>query len=939
MSASTLAVAALCLLGGGGNIDAFLHPSPSSSSSSVATLVERRGATFPHGGRHAPARLDRLTSRFSSTVDEIEAALDEEEKSDGTPPETASEAAPADDDSEDSTSTAYKLELCDVPPASFEVTTVDDAGPSKSGPVHTLTINLGQPGHPDPIVIETGKIGRQASGAVTLTRGDSVLYATASRDKDTRDLDFLPLSVDHQERFSSAGLTSGAFNKRDGRPAEHEILVCRLIDRPLRPLIADGWRHETQLLSWVLSYDGERTCDPLAITASAAALWLSDVPLKKPVAAAMVGYVDGQLVMNPTLEQMEHSRLHLIVAGTVDAVLMIEGAADFLPEDLMVEAVAFGHEAIKLQCAGLEELAKVAGKEKKYDTIKTPPEGIQAAIDEAYAADVDKLYSGSMTKKELSEAQSALSKRVKEEMEEVFPDESGAVSAAYKDLMCRRIFQLGKTEGVRIDGRRLDEVRPIDSEAGLLPRVHGSALFTRGETQTVATATLGDSGMKQKIDKISGMTEKRFYLQYTFPPSCVGETGRVGAPGRREVGHGNLAERGELADDICLDLCFRPIFPRISRHLVSPALIPTLPTEADFPYTIRVESLVTESNGSSSMASVCGGCLALMDAGVPIKSPVAGIAMGMLLGDKSDVSDDNAVIVSDILGTEDALGTMDFKVAGDKEGITTFQLDIKCEGLTLETMARALDQAKEGRLHILGEMEKALAEPRAELPPTVAKVIMVKISQDSIGKVIGPGGKQIRALIEDFGLSNVNVDESGEVQISGYDASQMEKAKEMITKLTSGGGGGGGRGGRREPRPEYAGPPPEEGKVYEGKITGIHNFGVFVEILPGAEDGSTPALEGLCHVSELHVERVRNCEGFVRSMNTETIQVMYQGKNKQGKHQLSRKAVLESKGVKARGGGGGQQERRSAPAPPQPEMSQEEVDVIAQAIENASGST
>ena len=307
--------------------------------------------------------------------------------------------------------------------------------------------------------------------------------------------------------------------------------------------------------------------------------------------------------------------------------------------------------------------------------------------------------------------------------------------------------------------------------------------------------------------------------------------------------------------------------------------------------------------------------------------------MGMLLGDKSDVSDDNAVIVSDILGTEDALGTMDFKVAGDKEGITTFQLDIKCEGLTLETMARALNQAKEGRIHILGETEKALAEPRGELPPTVPKVIKVKISEDSIGKVIGPGGKQIRALIEDFGLSNINVDESGEVEISGYDTSQMEKAKEMITKLTSGGGGG--RGGRREPRPEYAGPPPEEGKVYEGKITGIHNFGVFVEILPGAEDGSTPALEGLCHVSELHVERVRNCEGFVRAMNVETLEVMYQGKNKQGKHQLSRKAVLESRGLNGRGGSGGQQERRSTP--PQPEMSPEEVDVIAQAIEKASG--
>eukprot|EP00581_Thalassiosira_minuscula_P014513 CAMPEP_0183712340 /NCGR_PEP_ID=MMETSP0737-20130205/7488_1 /TAXON_ID=385413 /ORGANISM="Thalassiosira miniscula, Strain CCMP1093" /LENGTH=871 /DNA_ID=CAMNT_0025940935 /DNA_START=904 /DNA_END=3517 /DNA_ORIENTATION=+ len=808
----------------------------------------------------------------------------------------------------------FKLVLEEVPPASHTVTTSTGAAPGGSGDVHTLTLHLGAPGHPDPIVIETGKIGRQASAAVTLTRGESVLYATASRDKDVRDVDFLPLSVEHTERFSSAGLTSGAFNKRDGRPAEHEILVCRLIDRPLRPLIDGGWRHDTQLLSWILSYDGVRTCDPLAITASAAALWLSDVPLRKPVAAALVGYVDGQLVLNPTLEQMKHSRLELTVAGTKDAVLMIEGAADFLPEELMIEAVAFGHEAIKVQCAGLEELGKAVGKEKKYDSIQQPPEGLQSTIDERYAAKIDEIYGGNLAKEDQSAASSNLSKLVVEEMEELYPEESSAVKDALKDLMCRRMFQKAKDTGKRIDGRALTEVRPIDSEAGLFPRVHGSALFTRGQTQVVATTTLGDSGMRQKIDRISGMEQKRFYLQYTFPPSCVGETGRVGMPGRREVGHGNLAER---------------------------ALIPTLPAEEDFPYTIRVESLVTESNGSSSMASVCGGCLALMDAGVPIKSPVAGIAMGMLLGDKGGVSDENAVIVSDILGTEDALGTMDFKVAGNKEGITTFQLDIKCEGLTLDTMAKALGQAREGRLHILGEMEKALKEPRGELPATVPKVMKLKIAEDSIGKVIGPGGRQIRALIEDFDLANIDVEETGDVQISGFDTEQMEKAKEMITLLTSGNGGkggGGGGGGGRGPRPEYTGPPAEEGKTYEGKITGIHNFGVFVEILPGAEDGSTPGLEGLCHVSELHVERVRNCEGFIRAMNTETLEVIYLGKNKKGQHQLSRKAVLEERGVRGRGGGGGgsrRVENNKPPSPPAPEMSKEEVDVIAQAIDNA----
>jgi len=926
MRFSSAAVAAVLLLSVS---EAFIFPRSISSSQRLS---------LPQYDRQQPVETrSSLSSSFhrlhSSTINgehqevaDIAAAIldlnnddDEEENEEDGDKIAPSVAAPEPEPE------PYKLELCAVPPPSYTVTSKPSHAPGGEGrSIHTLTIHLGKPGHPDPIVIEIGRIGRQASAAVTLTRGDSVLYATASRDKDSRDnIDFLPLSVEHQERFSSAGLTSGAFNKRDGRPAEHEILVCRLIDRPIRPLIVDGWRHETQLLSWILSYDGERTCDPLAITASAAALWLSDVPLIKPVASAMVGYIDGQLVLNPTLDQMKHSKLHLTVAGTKEAVLMIEGAADFLSEELMVEAVSFGHDAIKIQCEGLEELGKVAGKVKKYDTILPFPDGLRDTLEQNYATMIDEIYSsgGPGSKSDQSAATSALSSLVMEEMEVLYPDEKYAIKCELKDLMCRRMYELARTTSTRIDGRKLDEVRAIEADVGLFPRVHGSALFTRGQTQVVATATLGDSGMMQKIDKISGMEKKRFYLQYTFPPSCVGETGRVGAPGRREVGHGNLAER---------------------------ALIPALPSEEDFPYAIRVESLVTESNGSSSMASVCGGCLALMDAGVPIVSPIAGIAMGMLLKDgKTD--DGDAVIVSDILGTEDALGTMDFKVAGNKEGITTFQLDIKCEGLTLKTMKRALDQAKVGRLHILSEMEKALSGPRSELPATVPKVIKVRISQDSIGKVIGPGGKQIRALIEDFGLANVDVEENGEVQISGFDMGQMEKAREMIESLTSsmGGGGRGGRGGgggAREPRPEYVGPEPEEGKTYIGKITGIHQFGVFLEILPGAEDGSTPGLEGLCHVSDLHIERVRSCEGFVRGMNTETLEVIYQGKNKKGQHQLSRKAVLEARGVKPRGGGGreyGGPPRRmesrqpeASDAVPESTMNMEEMNVIAAAIDS-----
>ena len=434
------------------------------------------------------------------------------------------------------------LVLCDVPPASHSMVITND-GPS-GGKVTTMTVHLGMPGHPEPLVFQSGKIGRQASGAVTLTRGDTILYNTAARDKNPKEhIDFLPLSVDHQERFSSAGLTSGSYNRRDGRPAEHEILTCRLIDRPLRPLIADGWRHETQLLSWVLSYDGERSCDPLAITASAAALWISDVPLSKPVAASMVGLIDGQFILNPTNKQMEKSSLNLIVAGTKDAVLMIEGAADFLPEETMIAAVSFGHQAIKTICIALEEFGEAVGKEKNYSTLTKPVEGLKEEVTEALSKKVEDLWNEEGKKENLSASMSALSKEAWAMFEDKYPDSKNEVMKCYKAILSKKMYEKAKATGIRCDGRRLDEVRNIDIETSLLPKVHGSALFTRGETQAIATATLGDAGMKQKIDKLDGLTKKRFYLQYTFPPSCVGETGRVGAPGRREVGHGALAER------------------------------------------------------------------------------------------------------------------------------------------------------------------------------------------------------------------------------------------------------------------------------------------------------------------------------------------------------------------------------------------------------------
>eukprot|EP00548_Thalassiothrix_antarctica_P008899 CAMPEP_0194133258 /NCGR_PEP_ID=MMETSP0152-20130528/3504_1 /TAXON_ID=1049557 /ORGANISM="Thalassiothrix antarctica, Strain L6-D1" /LENGTH=878 /DNA_ID=CAMNT_0038828543 /DNA_START=148 /DNA_END=2785 /DNA_ORIENTATION=+ len=806
----------------------------------------------------------------------------------------------------------------------------NDSGPA-GGDVHRLIIHK-LPGqkeddeNEDPIVIETGKIGRQASGAVTLQRGETVLYATAACDDSPKaQLDFLPLSVEHQERFSSVGQTSGGYNRRDGRPAEHEILTCRLIDRPLRPLVADGWRHETQLLSWVMSYDGKRSCDPLAIVSSSTAMFISEIPLTKAVAAAMVGYnaESDTFILNPTNEEMEKSPLKLIVAGTKEGVLMIEGAGEFVSEETMIRAVSFGHDAIKVICEAVEEFGKVVGKEKNFATIKKSPEGLQATVDKLMTERVDAAYALGGTKTTQGPVMNELRKELietltsSEDNEEAIEYTDNEIKAAFKNLLCRRMYEHAKTTGKRCDGRELDEIRELTMEAGFLPKTHGSALFTRGETQAIATATLGDSGMRQKIDKIDGLEEKRFYLQYTFPPSCVGETGRVGAPGRREVGHGNLAER---------------------------ALAPTLPSEEEFPYTIRVESLITESHGSSSMASVCGGCLALMDSGVPIKNPVAGIAMGMLLNDKEGVSDENALILSDILGTEDALGTMDFKVAGDRTGITTFQLDIKCEGLSLQTMERALEQARVGRLHILDKMDEVLPKSREILPDTVPKLARFTIEPSSIGKVIGPGGKQIRAVIEDFELSNMNVQDDGSVQISAFSQEKLVEAEAFVKKLVaSSGGPSGGRGERKE-RPQYTGPEPVEGQVYRGKITGIHAFGVFLEFMPGAEDGSYPPLEGLCHVSELAQDRVRNCEGFVKAMDKEEFNVVYTGVNK-GKRSLSRKAAMGMK----RSPNGKKIYKEKQPEPvsvtSEPEveviakeplsvMSEQEVDVITKAMED-----
>lgn len=806
----------------------------------------------------------------------------------------------------------------------FHVATTTD---TNGNTVHTLTFpSLPHQGNQPPLELSTGAIGRLAAGAVTLTRGDTVLYTTAARDDEPNpNIDFVPLSVEHQERFSSAGLTSGAFHKRDGRPAEHEILTARLIDRPLRPLLPDGWRRETQVLSWVLSFDNESSVAPLAITAAAAAVAISDIPLKRPVAAVQVGMVEDPLsetdepkfVVNPTKEQMASSPLLLTVAGTEDAVLMIEGEANFLPEAAFLEAVRLGHEAVTTLCQGLHALAVAKGPEKLFDSVQQPPEGLFELVAARMTERIDTMLAASGSKKEKGLLQHEVQQAALAEIPEAYGEEvsESAILGAFKTLLKQRMFARVQQEGLRYDGRRVDEVRQLHMETSILPRVHGSALFTRGETQAIATATLGDSGMRQKMDTIGGMEEKRFYLQYTFPPSCVGETGRVGMPGRREVGHGNLAER---------------------------ALAPTLPSEKDFPYTIRVESLITESHGSSSMASVCGGCLALIDAGVPVERPVAGIAMGMLMGDKSDVSEENTIVLTDITGTEDALGMMDFKVAGDRTGVTSFQLDIKCEGLSLEIMERALEQARIGRLHILDAMEKT--KSKSELPDTVPRLHSFSVPVDTLGKVIGPGGRQIRSIIEEFKLTNMDVGEDGTIQVSSLDSDQLTKAAKFVQDLVAGPpSGAGGGGGPRNTLPPYNGTALVEGETYTGKITGIHRFGVFVEIIPPPEDGSTQGVEGLCHVSELAIEHVRNCEGYINARGFEELTVKYLGKDKRGKVSLSRKAVLESgRSVRTtRSGPRNRETGKDTPkstAPSNKElpatMSQGELDAISQAIEN-----
>lgn len=680
------------------------------------------------------------------------------------------------------------------------------------------------------IIFETGKIARQANGSVLVRVGETVIFTSACAANEAKDdADFFPLRVDYQENFSAIGKTLSGFIKRQGRPSEKEILVSRLIDRPLRPMFEDGYFNEVQILSYVWSYDGVNMCEPLAICAASAALAISDIPLLKPIAAVRVGLINGKFVINPTVEQHKSSKLDLLLAGSDDAILMIEGFCDFLTEEQVLEALTLGHEAIKKICHTITAWSKQVGKPKHLATIHKLPQELLKEVDHI-AGPLLKTALRVHEKQKREEAINHVRETVKQAL---FPEgkepvySANDVAAALKEVQSKYMRHMIVSEDVRSDGRNSKQIRPIDVEQHVLPRVHGSSLFTRGETQALAVCTLGGENMAQRFEDLHGENSHRFYLQYFFPPFSVGEVGRVGAPGRREVGHGKLAER---------------------------SLAAILPPKEVFPYVIRIESNITESNGSSSMATVCGGCLALMDAGVPIKRPVAGIAMGLVL------EGDRYTILSDILGIEDALGDMDFKVAGDKDGITAFQMDIKVEGITIEIMRTALAQAKEGRIHILNKMLEVCPDYRKQMSDHAPRIETLQVKPSKIATIIGPGGKQIRAIIEATGVE-IDIDDNGLVSIAASNLEGIEKAKAIIFGLTA---------------------EVEIGRVYTGKITSIVPFGAFVEILPGKE--------GLCHISEFDKIRIENLNDYAKQGDVISVKVL--DINERGQLKLSRKVTL-----------------------------------------------
>ncbi|NRG16544.1 polyribonucleotide nucleotidyltransferase [Rhizobiales bacterium] len=684
-----------------------------------------------------------------------------------------------------------------------------------------------------PLTLETGKIARQADGAVLATYGETKVLATIVSAKEPKPgQDFFPLTVNYQEKAFAAGKIPGGYFKREGRPSEHETLTSRLIDRPIRPLFADGFKCDTQVILTVLTHDLENAPDIVAMVAASAALTLSGVPFMGPIGGARVGYINGEYVLNPLIDDMPESTLDLIVAGTGEAVLMVESEARELPEDVMLGAVMFGHKSFQPVIDAIIKLAETAAKEPRDLTVEDHSE-LFAKIEGIAAEELKAAYKIT-TKTERKNAIDAVKAKVVEavipEGAEDAPDKT-VVGDLFKKLEARIVRGNIIADGVRIDGRDLKTVRPIVAEAGILPRTHGSALFTRGETQALAVATLGTNEDEQFVDALEGTYKATFMLHYNFPPYSVGETGRMGSPGRREIGHGKLAWR---------------------------AIHPMLPPHHEFPYTIRVVSEVTESNGSSSMATVCGTSLALMDAGVPLASPVAGIAMGLIK------EEDKFAVLSDILGDEDHLGDMDFKVAGTANGITSLQMDIKIDGITEEIMSVALGQAKDGRLHILEEMSKALSEARSELGEYAPRIEVIKIPVDKIREVIGSGGKVIREIVEKTG-AKVNIEDDGTVKIASSDGKAIKAAINWINSIAA---------------------EPEVGVIYEGTVVKTVDFGAFVNFF-GARDG-------LVHISQLAPHKVAKTTDVVKEGDKVWVKLM--GFDERGKVRLSMKVVDQDTG-------------------------------------------
>ncbi|MGJ7913211.1 polyribonucleotide nucleotidyltransferase [Neobacillus sp. LXY-1] len=685
------------------------------------------------------------------------------------------------------------------------------------------------------LTVEIGQLAKQASGAALVRYGDTAVLSTATASKEPKNLDFFPLTVNYEERLYAVGKIPGGFIKREGRPSEKAILASRLIDRPIRPLFADGFRNDVQVISIVMSVDQDCSTEMAAMFGSSLALCVSDIPFEGPIAGVVVGRINGEFVINPTVEQAEMSDIHLTVAGTKDAINMVEAGANEVPEEVMLEAIMFGHEEIKRLIEFQEKIASEIGKEKRQIALYEIDKELEAEVREMCEADMVK----AIQVQEKHAREDAIS-QVKEQVlakyteQEATDEDLKQVKQILDKMVKGEVRRLITVEKIRPDGRKIDEIRPLSSQVGILPRTHGSGLFTRGQTQALSICTLGAMGDVQILDGLGIEEEKRFMHHYNFPSFSVGETGPIRGPGRREIGHGALGER---------------------------ALEPVVPSEVDFPYTIRLVSEVLESNGSTSQASICASTLAMMDAGVPIKAPVAGIAMGLVK------SGEHYTVLTDIQGMEDHLGDMDFKVAGTSKGVTALQMDIKIEGLSRDILEEALQQAKVGRMQILNSMLATLAQPREELSPFAPKILTMNINPDKIRDVIGPSGKQINKIIEETGVK-IDIEQDGTIFIASADQEMNQKAKKIIEDIV------------REV---------EVGQMYLGKVKRIEKFGAFVEIFAGKD--------GLVHISELAEERVGKVEDVVKIGDELLVKVTEI--DKQGRVNLSRKAVLKEEREKA----------------------------------------